>query len=846
MINIIGISFHRKSRTRILTLSLLLVSILIVSYVAFTPTTMNSSAAPTPTSSTMPQLSKISQKLLDQIITTEGNEPIKVLIETYTKEYETVATQIVNLGGKVTHTFRYVNGLAAEITASKIIKLATNPNIKKIYLDELRYPAILNSEQTTLGGSEIQITNEDIDLKLRSEETFKIKYEDEITVTLNQDQIETLTAMLIEEPNTYWNPVAMGAINIWALGDYGQGSLAVIIDTGIYADHFMLSGSVIGGVDLSPDVGTEYEGWNRPDNHWHGTHVAGILAGHGAVLVHSSDPLYQAIARYASPPPEASSLGYPGYHIIPLFGMAPMAQLYAIKVFPHTGAGVSESIIIQGIEYAISLKLEQGYDVDIISMSLGGPTLFDGRDLEDQVVDFATSVGITVVAAAGNEGPAAMTIGSPGTAETAITVAAAAHPVNTRVFWDINYGKPGIGYQLFTSDIPQIYAFSSRGPTSDGRDKPDIAATGMFVLSAYNEPEEPQSIAFASGTSMATPAVSGAVALLNTYAEACNLGATPLDYKQALKNGAIWLEGYDKYDQGAGYLNAYNALKELIRDPSIGDVYPPLPEKFELADITNIPIEEAGTYEDSIKDLQPGHKVEYIFKVTYLTSKITLEITNTQLNRRNPYKINSFEVYIQSAKRSTYAYWIETANVWGNAKFEITDYGTTWYGAVTGVYNDTSTLHTAIEPGYVKIVIENDWTSSGPISCDIKITVEATPPQPDEVYSGTVVQDEWILLPVTPPEGTKRVVMELCWQNDWSKYPTSDLDLYVQWFNGTDWVFEPLVEGATLNSPERVIIESEYIGVIYIYINGYWVFNGPELWYLAIYYFADSNNYVTL
>lgn len=76
--------------------------------------------------------------------------------------------------------------------------------------------------------------------------------------------------------------------------------------------------------------------------------------------------------------------------------------------------------------------MEQGYDVDVISMSLGGSTLFDGRDLEDTVVDYATSVGITVVAAAGNEGPASMTIGTPGSAESAITVAAAAHSVNTR------------------------------------------------------------------------------------------------------------------------------------------------------------------------------------------------------------------------------------------------------------------------------------------------------------------------------------------------------------------------------------------------------------------------------
>jgi len=784
---------------------------------------------------------KISAGLLEKINGC-GMDSIKILVETFDQNYQPVKSLIESLGGTVSFEYRYVNGLAAVLPADKIFTLAEDSHVKRIYLDEMRYPSLISSKLPLIDDKwrPVPISAED---RNRFDEiqhpipqvNYEYPTDKVLPITLMQEQIEILADLI--EPNTYWNPVAMDAVHAWALGDYGQDSLVVVIDTGIYADHFMLAGSVIGGVDLSPDVDTEYEGWNLATNHWHGTHVAGIIAGHGAILVHSSDPLYRSISMYAAPPPEASSIGYPGYHIIPLFGMAPEAQLYAIKVFPHTGAGVSESIIINAIEYAISMKLEQEYDVDVISMSLGGPTTFDGRDLEDQIVDYATSVGITVVAAAGNEGPASMTIGSPGSAESAITVAAAAHPVNTRVFWDINYGKQGIGWQLFTSDIPQIYAFSSRGPTSDGRDKPDVAATGLFVLSAYIE-EQPQGLGWASGTSMATPAVSGAVALLNTYAEAFIPDATPLDYKQAIKNGAVWLDGYGKYDQGAGYLNAYNALVALVNDPSIGDAYPPLPEEYGLIDISNIPIVEAGVYEGTIENLAPGMKHEYIFKVTEATASITLEITNVDIRVRNPYILNSFEIYIQSAKRTMYAYWIETANVWGDAEFVITDYGTTWSGWVTGVYSDPYTLRTAIEPGYVKIVIENDWTSSGSISCDFKIEVTAAPSiEPDEVYSDTIDVNEWDVFSITPPAGTEKVTLELWWENDWSTYPTSDLDLYVQWFNGTDLVMEPLDEGATLNSPERVVIEASTIEDIEIYIYGYAIWTGqPENWTLKVYY----------
>ena len=824
MINVMGISiFHRKSRACTLTLSLLLVSILIISYVAFTPITMNSPSTPNLTGSTMPQLSKISSKLLDQIFMTE-DEPIRVLIETYTKDYDTVIAQIINLRGKVTHEFKYVSGLAVVIPANMIIKLTANPNIKKIYLDELMYPAILDSEQFTYDTT-LETSNEDMDLKLRAGEALEFNMENATVITLTPEQIKVLESLI--EPNTYWNPVAMGAVDVWTTGNIGNESLAVIIDTGIYAGHFMIKGSVIGGVDLSPDNGTEYEGWNRTDNHWHGTHVAGILAGHGAILVPADHPLYIAISTYAEPPPEASSLGYPGYYIIPLLGIAPGAQLYAIKVFPHTGAGIPESLVIEGIEYAIDLKLEQGYDVDIISMSLGGPTLFDGRDLLDQTVDKATSVGITVVVAAGNEGPAAMTISSPGTANTAITVAAAAHPVNTRVFWDYYFGIPGIGFQLFVSNISQIYAFSSRGPTSDGRDKPDIAATGIFVLSAYHKAGLPQGLAFASGTSMATPAVSGAVALLNTYAEYYGLDASPEDYKQAVKNGAVWLDGYNKYDQGAGYLNASSALIALQEDASLGDVASPLPEEYELANITNIPIVGSGEYNDTIKDLAPGHKVDYIFVVNTWTNSIKLEITNVWLDERNSLGLNSFEIYIHTAKRSVYSYWIDTANVWGDAVFEITDENVTWSGPVSGIYTDWPWYKYVIEPGYVKITIENDWTSSGPVSCDIKITVTEGPlPTPSKTYEGDITQDEWIRIPkggyIRPPRKTTKVVVELSWINDWTKYPTSDLDLYVIWDNGTDWIV--VYDGATLNSPERVVIEAPKIVRMYIYIHGYAVY----------------------
>jgi hypothetical protein len=564
--------------------------------------------------------------------------------------------------------------------------------------------------------------------------------------------------------------------------------------------------------------------------------VAGIIASTGGIVVPPDDPLALAIERYSGITlPPGDPYGYPGWKVIWLLGMAPASSLYIIKVFDHTGRGIPEAMVIAAMEHALDQKLVAGVDIDIISMSLGGPTLFDGRDIEDKLVDIITSNGITVVAAAGNEGPASMSTASPGSAYTTITVGAAATPVQTRVFWDIYFGYPGIGYYLYTTDVPQIYAFSSRGPTSDGRSKPTLSATGIFVLSAYTTGGI-QAIAWLSGTSMSTPAVSGSVALLNAFAETAKgkwkrlAGATPEDYKQALVNGAVWLEGYTEWDQGAGYLNAANALAALKADESIGDVAPPLPPTGTLMDITNIPIVGEGTFTTSVTNLPPGHKVEFIFEITPATHWIKLELTNVNLGVYNPVGLNSFEVYIQSAKRTWYGYYVDSANVWGDAWFRVHDDKTKWQGPVSGVFLDPYTR--PIEPGYMKIVIENDWTSADVISADIKITVRAeVEPTPDVVISGDIVEGQWIdwmFIPV--PTGTKKAAIELRWVNDWTQYPTSDIDLYVFWDEGYNF------KGATLNSPERVVLDKPTF--IWVAFYGYTVYTevAPEPFELLVWF----------
>jgi len=753
---------------------------------------------------------------------------VDLLISTASQDYDAIIAAVEELGGDVTLQFKYARGLAATVPASAISSLTSLNGVEKISLDSLRtlsptsrsdadVPGVSGLGSTTLDRE----TLGDLDHTIQSGEAFSFSG-DYQSVTVNPAEISN-------DLDTYYNPVSMNAGPVWDTGNFGQDSLVAVIDTGIYDQHFMLAGSVVGGVDMSPDVGTDYEGFNLATNHWHGTHVSGIIAGHGGIILPNDDLLVKSIELYTGtplPPWDDDN------KLITLFGMAPGAQLYGIKVFPHTGAAVSESRIIAGIEHAIDLKVNGVYDLDVINMSIGGWNGFDGRDLEDQVVDFATSVGITVASAASNDGPYSMSIQSPGTANTSVTAGAVAHPVNTRVFWDQAYGTLGIGQYLYTDDNPQMIYFSSRGPTADGRDKPTASAVGVFVLSSFNTETAPQSIAFASGTSMATPGIAGVAALLNTHGE--TVGASPYDYKEAIIAGSNPLPGFDKYDQGAGFIDAAAAMTALQSDAEIGSAHPDLPNGYSVRSArpkgTLIQdVNGAGGITFDVT-LAPGMAEHFYFQQHPNAERITVDFTNVDLGPTD-LGLNSFEVYIQSGIHGLWNPYVDTTNVYGDASFVIEEFNTQVNGDVFGVF----TQNLPLMPGFYKLVIENDWTTFDTISATVTINVDSgnNSDRPDESYRGKLAdgESEGFFPVVFGPNG---VQLELSWLRNYQRYSTSDMDLIVAWFDTNDdihWEFG----GATLNSPEIVIIDSPDISEVYVLVAAFDTYDKTENWTLEVF-----------
>jgi serine protease AprX len=250
---------------------------------------------------------------------------------------------------------------------------------------------------------------------------------------------------------------------------------------------------------------TYFKGSSYADDNGHGTHVAGILAGSGAA----------SGGRYR--------------------GVAPEASLYIAKVLDADGNGLM-SDVMAGIEWAVEQR------VRVINLSLGGAGPCDGSDALSETCDVAVEAGYVVCVAAGNAGPGARTVGPPGCGRLLITVGA-------------------------STDGDELADFSGRGPTIDGRTKPDLLFPGMGIVSCRARDTSIGRVIDdyyleTSGTSMATPHAAGVAALL--------LGAkpdlSPAQIKDALMKTAVSL-GLDGNAQGSGRADAYLAYLSQVGPP---------------------------------------------------------------------------------------------------------------------------------------------------------------------------------------------------------------------------------------------------------------------------------------
>jgi len=352
---------------------------------------------------------------------------------------------------------------------------------------------------------------------------------------------------------------ATGVSAAWNSGFTGSGVGVAIIDSGINDSHPDLWNSsrtnsrVVYHQDFTGTSNTNTAG-GKYDLYGHGTHVAGIIAGNGSL----------SGGQFS--------------------GMAPGANLIDLRALDANGSG-SDSTVIAAIQAAINLK--STYNIRVINLSLGrGLSVGYAQDPLCQAVESAWKAGIVVVVAAGNYGRLDIngsegygTITAPGNDPYVLTVGA------TKA-----NGSSSVAAETLAS-------YSSKGPSAyDHVVKPDIVAPGNSVVSLYATgatlegayPSESltgsdgkNDYFTLSGTSMATPAVAGAAALLLSQqstltpdqvkarlmktAYKMGLTSTVASVPHLSKNFTSF---YDLFSVGSGLLNVQAAIANTDLAPA--------------------------------------------------------------------------------------------------------------------------------------------------------------------------------------------------------------------------------------------------------------------------------------
>lgn len=342
----------------------------------------------------------------------------------------------------------------------------------------------------------------------------------------------------------------------------GKGICWAVLDTGVDVAHLHFK-----AFDNLRSAGLDHRDFTRPngdaakDPNGHGTHVAGIIAGYAAADRGQSLDAFRYI-RDEHGEPRSDPV-----HLPSISGIAPQCSIVSYKVLDDNGVGGTGAVLtaldaIQQINdhgrrlRIHGLNLSLGYDFNPEWFACGQSPLC----IE---VDRMVRSGVIVVVAAGNSGYAyatdalkmqanaagrALSINDPGNAATAITVGSTHR------------------------DAPHTYGvsyFSSKGPTGDGRAKPDLVAPGERILSAAtgamrqraNEKQQRRvDYVEESGTSMAAPHVSGAIAAFLSIRR--EFIGQPERVKEIFTSSATDL-GRVRDFQGHGLIDAMRAIQSV-------------------------------------------------------------------------------------------------------------------------------------------------------------------------------------------------------------------------------------------------------------------------------------------
>ena len=714
-----------------------------------------------------------------------------VLIQT-PQPYTDMIAAVEGTGGKVTRQYQHFNGMAARIPRTAIQTLSSLLPPGAITKDLDRpLPGAMDLHIAGDGGLDpVPNANE-----IATEGVEAIAAEDMAAfAAANPD------AYLVNNATTH-----VGALH--AMGFAGQGVIVGLIDSGIRPGfpHLSLDGSVIGCEDFIGDA----LGCSNFNNDGHGTFVAGMVSANVIFSFNTASTFFRATQAYlpaAISPPNR----------IPMIGAAPLSSIYALRAC--AGGSCFTSAILSAADRAIDLrdKFEAGQPggvkIQVVNMSLGGPTLYAGNDIFDTAVDAMLAHDIVVTASSGNSGPSGLTSGSPSSSHSSISVGAASIAGYERIVRDQQFGF-GIGGNYRPTTYTQTASFSSRGPYADGRRAPDVIASGDWsygqgISGGVN------TITFAGGTSFSAPNVAGIAAVLRQKYPA----ATAIQVHNAIiasGNPGLLGDGSGPFDQGTGFVDA-TAADALLASGTVpttlpAQVPPSKSVKSNVLNIAGLPVINGATTQ-TVGPLVPGQHGELIFEVTPNTTQVTVTLSNFvgggTTTGGNIFFGDRIFLNIHAAKTSRQP---------GSSGYLVSTFTT----GGTFVINNPET-------GLMRISPMGDWRNKGNVSATVSI-VPVVDASPQVTEQGKIYQGDVLTRNITIPAGTAVAEFRLYWREGYTHYPTNDLDMVLVDPNGMS-----NTAGATLSDPERVVVNNPKPGVWSVRMFGFQVNSGDDKYELRV------------
>ena len=281
-----------------------------------------------------------------------------------------------------------------------------------------------------------------------------------------------------------------------------------VLDTGFDTGHVDVDGKLETFVDIADGVEAPY------DSDGHGTHVTSIAAGWGI-----GDAKYR--------------------------GVAPGAGIVGLRI-------ENESHALQGYEWIVENR--DVYDIRVATISFGFGVATDGTTALERAVDTAWDAGVVCFKSNGNSGPGLATMTVPAAARGILAMGSLLDPSTVPTLTPAG----GVRYDGKSGFV--LSEYSSRGPTSDGRVKPDLAAPGESIMAA--DAGTPSGYTSLSGTSMASPFGAGTAALVL----AADPSLQPDEVRDILIVTAedFGATGPDN-QYGHGRLQVWHAVQEALR-----------------------------------------------------------------------------------------------------------------------------------------------------------------------------------------------------------------------------------------------------------------------------------------